>query len=459
MAAEWTLAIAWELALFAGAIGFWFALDDLAVDALWLGGIGRRPKPLADFHKDSGPAPRLTYAVLIPAWQEAAVIGQMLSTLRERWHGRDYRVYVGGYPNDAATLVALARIAATADWLQLVVLDRSGPTTKGDCLNAIWRRLRADRQEGRFKPDAVIVHDAEDVVATHELAAHDAALVGADYVQLPVLPLIDPAGRAWSSHYLDEFAEAHGKELPVREAICAMMPTAGVGFAVRIAALDRLADADGPFAGGSLTEDYELGIRLARNGARGRMMLATDPSGRLVATRAYFPNNFADSVRQKARWLHGIALGGWDRLGWDVPPRADPLDALMVRWMLWRDRRTLLCAAAVLAGYLALGLTLVTAVLAPDAVQRVAEDYWVRMLATVMTLALLWRLVMRAILTARFHGWQQGLLSVPRQFLSNMVMVACGWRALLSYARSLNGEPAIWAKTAHRFPVRVDLST
>ncbi len=310
-----------------------------------------------------------------------------------------------------------------------------------------------DRQQGHWLPDAVIIHDAEDLVSAAELVTHDAALVGADYSQLPVLPLIDPAGRWWSGHYLDEFAEAHGKELPVREAIGAMLPTAGVGFAVRIAMLDRLAGHDGPFAGGSLTEDYELGIRLARAGARGRMVLRTDGDGALIATRAYFPHRFETAVRQKTRWMLGIALDGWHRLGWDVPPRADPLDAVMVRWMLWRDRRALLGAVALLAGYAALLLVIAARLVAPSVPLPVADFYPAQLAATGMGLILVWRLVMRAILTARFHGWRQGCLAVPRQFLSNIVMIACGWRALVAYARSLGGAPLLWDKTAHHFPV------
>lgn len=453
-AAEWALAIAWELALFAGALGLLFAADDIAVDALWLSGIGRRPKPLAQAKS----SPPLRYAVLIPAWRESDVIGPMLALLRARWAGDRYRVYVGAYPNDIATLAAVARVTATASWLQLVVLDRPGPTTKGDCLNALWQRLAADRRQGVWVPDAVIVHDAEDLVSPHELTVHDAALAGADYTQLPVLPLIDPAGPWWSGHYLDEFAESHGKELPVREAIGAMLPTAGVGFAVRTPMLDRLSNGAGPFAGGSLTEDYELGIRLARAGARGRMVLRTDADGQLIATRAYFPSNFPRAVRQKTRWMLGIALDGWDRLGWDVSGRADPLDAVMTRWMLWRDRRTLLCAVALLAGYAALLLVLAAALLAPSVTLDAATLYPARLFASVMTLILLWRLAMRAVMTARFHGWRQGLAAVPRLFLSNIVMIACGWRALFAYARSLNGQPVAWDKTAHIFPAAREMA-
>lgn len=454
MAADAWLVVAWELALFAGVVGLVFALDDLIVDALWLGGIGRRPVPLKTLGRA---APRLTYAILIPAWHEGNVIGAMLDCLRARWGDGRYRVYVGAYPNDVGTLAVVARIAAASDWIQLVILPHAGPSTKGDCLNHLWSRLDADRASGRFSPDAVIVHDAEDVVAALELGAHDHALAGADYTQLPVAPMVNPAGRWWSGHYVDEFAEAHLKEMAVRDAVGAMLPTAGVGCAIRVGVLDRLGGGGAPFAAGSLTEDYELGIRLAAAGARGRFVLLNDAAGRLIATRAYFPHRFDDAVRQKTRWMHGIALSGWDRLGWTVAPRADAVEVLTSWWMLWRDRRTMLSVLAMAAGYVALMLTLAVALAAPDAVQLASDDPAVRMLATIMTLVLLWRLMMRAIMTARVHGWQQGLVAIPRLFISNIVLVACGWRALRIYVATLRGAPLRWDKTAHHFPLGATL--
>ena len=53
--------------------------------------------------------------------------------------------------------------------------------------------------------------------------------------------------------------------------------------------------------------------------------------GQPVATREHFPASFDAAVRQKARWLTGIALAGWDRIGWR--------GGLVNRWMLLRDRK------------------------------------------------------------------------------------------------------------------------
>ena len=86
-----------------------------------------------------------------------------------------------------------------------------------------------------------MLHDAEDVVHPLELSLFDQLIDRAGVIQLPVLPLIDPSSRWISGHYCDEFAEAHAKELVVREAVGASIPLAGVGCAIAREPLARLA--------------------------------------------------------------------------------------------------------------------------------------------------------------------------------------------------------------------------
>lgn len=162
----------------------------------------------------------------------------------------------------------------------------------------------------------VVFHDAEDMVDPAALRLLDRAVATSDFVQLPVLPLPQPNSRWIGSHYCEEFAEAHGKGLVVRDALGAALPAAGVGCAVSRTALARLAAARGgtnPFETESLTEDYELGLRIADQGGRCRFVRARHTNGELVATRAYFPAWLDHVVRQKTRWIHGIAFQGWDR--------------------------------------------------------------------------------------------------------------------------------------------------
>jgi len=83
-------------------------------------------------------------------------------------------------------------------------------------------------------------------------------------IQVPVYPF----ERSWTNFtsmcYLDEFAEVHGKDIVVREAIAGQVPSAGVGTCFsRRAVLALVADGDGiAFDTQSLTEDYDIGFRL-----------------------------------------------------------------------------------------------------------------------------------------------------------------------------------------------------
>ncbi|HEV2867228.1 MAG TPA: glycosyltransferase, partial [Allosphingosinicella sp.] len=231
-----------ESALFA-AVGFLvLGASDLAVDLLWLGNRAKKiflygylPRLFAGTvapPREPGPL-----AVLIPAWDESAVITRMLAHTRAAFGEADYRIYVGCYPNDPGTITA---VQAVADRRIIAVIGPApGPTSKADCLNRIWGRLREDEAaEGRrFK--TVVLHDAEDVVHSAELRVFSSLIESYDLVQLPVLPLLDANSRWVGGHYADEFAEAHGKELVVREALGAAVPSAGVGCAISRDALDR----------------------------------------------------------------------------------------------------------------------------------------------------------------------------------------------------------------------------
>ncbi len=291
-----------------------------------------------------------------------------------------------------------------------------------------------------------MLHDSEDVVHPLELVVFNALIDRAALIQLPVQPLPDQRSRWISGHYCDEFAEAHTKELVVREAIGASIPLAGVGCAIARAPLARLAalHEGWPFAGGSLTEDYEFGLRVGELGLRTMFvrMPAVPGSNGVIASRGHFPVTFGEAVRQKARWLGGIALTGWDRLGWR--------GGLGERWMRMRDRRGPIAALLLLSGYLAAFLWsqmwLAEALGAPIQVQIT------RALSTLLWInlwLLLWRIMMRALFTASSYGWGEGMRSIPRVVVGNLIAIAAASRALVFY---VGRRPPAWDKTRHHFP-------
>ena len=114
--AEFLSRIAAELALFAGVGFLLFAVNDLLVDiiyfarSIWraLTVYTRYPRAFASyfaFKKDS----RLI-AILIPAWDESAVIASMLKATVDRIDYDRYRIFVGYYRNDPATAAAIASV-------------------------------------------------------------------------------------------------------------------------------------------------------------------------------------------------------------------------------------------------------------------------------------------------------------------------------------------------------------
>lgn len=445
-----------ELLLAVAALLALSSADDLFVDLIYFERLLRRrltiyrhhPRARADAFDRAEPG---WMAIIVPAWNESAVIGAMLRDLTARLEYRRYRVFIGVYPNDPATSAAIRAVGD--DRLAIITCARPGPTTKADCLNHLWRAVLADEAARGMEYKAVVLHDAEDVVAARELAVFDHLMPRLAMVQLPVLPLPDKGSRWISGHYADEFAETHGKDLIVREALGATVPSAGVACAIDRAMLGRIADMTGgqPFDAACMTEDYELGYRIKALGGRAALVRIADaPGGGVIATREHFPATLETALRQKTRWLLGIALSGWDRLGWP--------GGIADRYFMLRDRKAIPSALLTAAAYAASLLALLDAVVRG----RLPELQLGPLVPAGSLLAallawngamLLWRLALRAGFTARAYGWREGLRAVPRAAVANYINAAAAWRALVRYLRLLAGrEQPIWDHTAHRFP-------
>ncbi|MDY7524043.1 glycosyl transferase family protein [Sphingomonas sp. 10B4] len=446
-------AIARETVVFA-AIGFLVGgCDDLAIDIGWIWITLTRRRPALPRTLDAyRQTPPRWIAVFVAAWDESTVIGAMLRSALARFEHEDYRLYVGTYSNDRATIDAVAAVAACDPRVRLVINSRPGPTTKADCLNAVWRALERDEARDGVPVAAVVLHDAEDLVHPGELRVFDALIGRYAVVQLPVLPLVDRGAPLVSGHYADEFADAHSRQMVVRQALGVGLPLAGVGCAIERQMLGRIAAArDGlPFDAGSIVEDYELGLLIATLGGRG-VLARVRADGELVAVRAYFPATVPTAVRQKARWMTGIALAGWDRIGWG---RAlDWRD----HWMRMRDRRAPLAVLVLFVAYtafIAWGVALVAHALAG----RAAAAPSAAMLALLhLNGALLaWRLVWRAAATGAAYGWREALWSLPRALVSNYVALLAARSAMTAYVRSLRGTALRWDKTSHVFPGAIE---
>lgn len=67
----------------------------------------------------------------------------------------------------------------------------------------------------------------------------------------------------------------------------------------------------------------------------------------------------------------------------------------------------------------------------------------------VCLISLVWRMGMRFAFTAHAYGWTEGLRSILRMFVGNIIAIMAGRRALAAYVRTLRGGAVVWDKTEH----------
>jgi bacteriophage N4 adsorption protein B len=435
-------------------------LDDLFVDVLFAARLLQRRKwrkqqrtvaDVIDTHTSGH------IAVFIPAWDESAIIAEMLQATVTRWQGdSQVRLFVGWYINDIATGRAIAAIAAYDARVVPVVVPHHGPTTKADCLNHLWAAANRYAKERQQVWTAYLLHDAEDLVSTSELAMVRHMIVRRTMalVQFPVTPVPVPGSPFISGHYLDEFAESHGKDMVVREWMGAPLPAAGVGCAFSAAALQKVARLRGglPFNEDSLTEDYELGLIISRESPAAFVRIRTGTHAMPICTQEHFPDLFWRAVRQKSRWLTGISLSGWDKFGWNG-------NTANLYWMA-RDRKSLFTfyinasAYMIVIAYASLWLWQRLDSMALQFVEAEPGSTIKTLLMFNLTL-LFWRLMVRAAFVKRLSGWSQALLSVPRAFVSNMINICAAGHAIYRFLKAqLHHKPLSWDKTAHSYLIR-----
>lgn len=437
-------------------------LDDLFIDVCYYGGMARaafrREPPRQLSEAELRALPEKPIAVMIPAWHEDAVIAKMLRNTLRTVDYKEYELFVGTYPNDEATMLAVAAVAEEDARVRRIVLPHDGPTNKADCLNWIIEGIRAhDRRVGRGYA-IFMLHDCEDLVHPLSFRLMNRFIPEADMVQLPVVPFEAAPRHVTAGTYLDEFAESHLKDMAVRERISGMVPSAGVGTGFSRGIIETLAKRheNQIFNVHTFTEDYDLAFRLHAAGGRSMLLqyfvertavrraglLRRERLGvvrELVGTREYFPDRFKDAVRQKARWTLGIVFHGWQQRGWEGGPA--------LRYMIWRDRKTLMTNSVNMVGYLLLAQS------ALGGFPHVPAESWIWDVILADTALLANRCLQRVVCIARVSTWRQGAMSVPRIIWGNVINFFAVAKATHLFIRTaITGRKPVWAKTAHAFP-------
>lgn len=421
-------------------------LDDLIVDVTGLlayfraRGRGRPPR------REVMSAEQCRIAIFIPCWHEHEVIAEMVERNRSRIQYGRCEFFIGVYPNDLQTVAEVRRLAERFRDVHLALSSHDGPTSKADCLNEIYQRMMSYEMAAGIRFDVIVTHDAEDVV--HSDALHWINWYSREYdmVQIPVLPLPTPFWKWTHGVYCDEFAEYQARDMPARQFMGAFVPSNGVGTGFRREALEELAAAERNriFEPVCLTEDYENGLRLKLRGAR-QIFVPMGSQG--VVTREYFPQKFRAAVRQRTRWVTGIALQTWERHGWR--------GGFAVRYWLWRDRKGLIGNPASLLANLIFvyGSVTWTAALVNGwewGLSRQAAG--MTPLISIASAIGLYRILYRAVCVTPHFGLGFALLAPIRIAMANCINSMATVSAVYRFTSAkMKREPLRWVKTDHEY--------
>jgi adsorption protein B len=419
--------------------------DDLLVDIVWaVAWLWERIGGGASSEENKPERQQKRIAIFVPLWREHAVIRRMLEHNIAAIDYENYDIFIGAYPNDDPTLQAIREIGARYHNVFLAVCPHEGPTSKADCLNWIYQRMLIHEEECGVVYQIVVTHDAEDIIHPQSLSTLAQHSDRFDMVQIPVLPL--PTGPLEIVHgiYCDEFSESQTKDMRVRRIMGSFTPSSGVGTGYSREALDRLAMASNNciFEPGCLTEDYENGMRLHHFGCPQIFI----PLAAEVATREYFPRDLRSAIRQRTRWMTGIALQTWERHGWK--------GSLGDVYWLWRDRKGLIGNPLSLATNILFVYCLATCWWMPAA-QRLGP----RLAAATLAL-LVYRTAVRMACVGRIYGPMFALAAPLRSVCANFINAMASFLATYQYARAkIRREPLRWLKTEHGYPSRAALAT
>ncbi len=417
--------------------------------------------------------PEKPLAIMIPAWDESSIIQRMLLNTAGAFDYKNFRIFVGTYPNDPATAREVEKAREVFANIEVIVTPGNGPTNKADCLNWIYQGILLYEKEHGVRFEAFVMHDAEDIVHPLWLKFVNLLMPRIDFIQLPVFALETPWHDWVSGVYRDEFAENHTKDMRAREVLSDALPSAGVGTALSRKTLEWMARErkNQIFDITSVTEDYLLGIFLSRMPGKKIFLQQwvefTQKQNRLfgrgerevrvrqpVATREFFPSSFTTAARQKSRWILGISLQGW-KAGWTRSAGTN--------YFLYRDRKALFTNLVVVFGYLVvaywLGVLVYNRWFTEAPIPPLVEPDEIYYNLGVLLLGIFaWRIANRMVATARIYGWMDGLLALPRLFIGNFINFYASVLAIQRFFVSrISGKTPAWGKTAHAWPTEAQM--
>ena len=368
-----------------------------------------------------------TYTILAPLYREAHMLPGLIQALTHLdWPAPKLDIKLILEAVDTET-VAAARALCLPGNVEIIVVPNAGPRTKPKALNYVLPLARGDY---------LVIYDAEDRPEYDQLrrayAAFQAGPPNLATVQAR-LNIYNPNASWLTRQFTLEYSALFDGLLPVLDRLELPIPLGGTSNHFRVAALKWLLAWD-PF---NVTEDADLGTRLARSGYRCAVIEST--------TYEEAPVQFGTWLRQRTRWLKGFiqtwlvhmreprAL--WRELGphgffaFQVMVGGTILSALVHPWFY------VLLAGELLGGNL---------LAAPETVM--SAPFWAVAWFDLVTgyfaaMALAW-------LAAGRRGLWPLLWQVPLMPLYWLLISAAAYRALWQFATA----PFKWEKTEHGRP-------
>jgi cellulose synthase/poly-beta-1,6-N-acetylglucosamine synthase-like glycosyltransferase len=276
------------------AIGGPLALPcGLIVSVLFWAWIGLRAYGVAAGHKEQSSKPAMgdlqlpTYTVIVALYREVAAVEGLLRSLGALDYPReklDVKFVVE--PDDAETRRAI-ELHARGQNVDIIVAPDTGPRTKPKALNAALPFAR-----GSF----TVIFDAEDRPEPDQLrrALHAFRTEGRTVACVQAALTIDNAGDGWlAGMFTAEYCAQFDVFLPALGRLGVPLPLGGTSNHFRTAVLRAVGSWD-PY---NVTEDADLGIRLARYGYRAVTIGAT--------TYEEAPARLGGWIKQRTRWFKG----------------------------------------------------------------------------------------------------------------------------------------------------------
>lgn len=437
-----------------------FLMDDLFIDLVAFIKQKKAKKISDKEFEQMNSIPERKIGIMVANWHEDQVLERMIAGNINNIDYSNYEFFIGVYPNDQQTLEAARRAEKRFKNVTVVVNNLDGPTSKGQMLNLIISYINAYNKENQSKAiEIVLMHDAEDVIHKNALKLINLKNLEYDFIQIPVFSLNVPVSKLTAGIYIDEFIEAHTKDLLVRNYFNAGVPSAGVGTAISWSVVKMLLNLnDGKFLNEkTLTEDYYLGLTCHDLNVKSHFACEfyeyhnkeTDKKiVEYIATRAYFPQKVGQSIRQKTRWSLGISLQGFEL-------RKTKAAHFFESYFLWRDRKGLPSAPLFTSAFIFTAFFIFTYITTGDWPRLHYAPYgqafemmmWFNLLFSVF------RVIQRFVMVKKVYGFSLAMLVPIRWILSNFINTASTYNAIYQWTKAkIKGELPAWSKTEHIIP-------